>query len=52
MIPGMYRVGECMCVHSQVSLTTVTERIENGQVSNKMWNLEPITDSLNVHNVM
>ena len=32
MIPGMYRVGECMCVHSHVSLTTVTERIGNGQV--------------------
>ena len=33
MIPGMYRVGECMCVHMIVSLTTVTERIGNGQVN-------------------
>ena len=32
MIPGMYREGECMCVHSQVSPTTVTERIGNEQV--------------------
>ena len=30
MIPGMYRVDERMCVHSQVSLTTVTERIATG----------------------
>ena len=32
MIPGMYRVGEWMCVHNHVSPTNVTVRIGNGQV--------------------
>ena len=37
MIPSMYRVGERMCVHIRVCMSTVTERIGNQeQVSDTM----------------